>query len=105
MNPRCEDGRMWTTIALIWAICGIGGAVIAQMKGRQPIEGFGLGIAFGVIGVAVESLLPAGMPTAPEGMFANQCNTCNAIQNVSYADPGYDCWRCGRHHTFDIDDD
>ena len=95
---------MWTIIFIAWTLYGIGGAVIALMKDRHALEGFGLGVALGIIGIGIECALPKGMPTAPEGTFAEQCDYCNAIQNVSIAKPEYECWQCGTVKKFRLVD-
>ena len=43
-----------------WVASGILGAWVAGQKGREPIEGFVLGLFFGPIGAVIEALLPMG---------------------------------------------
>ena len=70
---------MTALILVIWLLCGIGGAMIAQSKNRSPWIGAVVGFAGGLIGVFVLALLsktsdeavapalpPAPDPQAPQ---------------------------------------
>jgi DNA-directed RNA polymerase subunit RPC12/RpoP len=83
-------------LIVIWLLCAIFGAVIAQQKGRSGVEGFFLGALLGLIGVAIVALLPSekNLPPVPLGMRSLQCVRCNATQNVPTADYSYECWQC-----------
>lgn len=99
-----QSAAMWMYIAIVWVCFAVGGAVAAHLKNREVVEGLLLGGLLGGIGFLIEISLPAGPPSPPAGMFSEQCDVCNAHQNVSIAKPEYRCWRCGTTKKFRMAD-
>ena len=44
---------------ILWVLCGIGGGMLAQSKGRSFIEGLALGGLLGILGLIIEACLPS----------------------------------------------
>ena len=51
-------GLIYFMLFAINAAFGFLGKYIAELKGRNPMEGFLLGIFLGLLGVLIEALLP-----------------------------------------------
>lgn len=47
-----------TALIIVWLICGIVGALIAQTKNRRPWVGALLGGALGLVGILIVACLP-----------------------------------------------
>lgn len=105
MTQSAAMDQSWLLVVVIWLICATVGSVIAQWKNRNRFEGFILGLLLGLIGIAIESLLPTELPPAPAGSYAYQCPRCNAVQNVRYETLDVECWRCHRKVKFKVDAD
>jgi hypothetical protein len=87
-NPSLSAG-----LGVSWLVCGIIAAVIGLAKNRSAFGWFLLGALFApsVLIVAVLAKLP---PRPPAGMLSVQCPRCNAVQNISYFETTFECWRC-----------
>lgn len=114
MKHRFVDGAMvFAAVVLAIIACGthhlglgwfifflISGAIaqaIARGKNRNQSAWFALGVVF-VGFVLVVALLPKLPAPAPDGMQAESCPRCNAVQNVPAGVPSYTCWRCQEAH-------
>ncbi len=86
-------------VVALLVICAAIAAGIAHAKNLSAGSSFLLGLFFGVIGIAIVAVQQSGLPKAPSGLRAVQCQTCNAIQNVSEADTTFECWQCKRVST------
>lgn len=95
---------MWVYVITVWVCFGVGGGVAAHLKNREVVEGLLLGFLLSGVGFLIEITLPAGPPKPPPGMFSEQCDYCNAVQNVPVANPEYECWRCGVVKKFRLSD-
>lgn len=95
---------MWSFYVTLWLSFALGGGVAAHFKNRSVLEGALLGFLLSGIGFLIELSLPAGPPKPPAGTFVEQCDYCNAVQNVSIKKPEYQCWRCGTTKKFRLAD-
>jgi len=78
---------------VFFMICGAVAQAIARGKNRNQAGWFAAGVLF-VGFVLVVALLPKLPDPAPDGMRAESCPRCNAVQNVPENAPSYTCWRC-----------
>ncbi|MFA4084769.1 hypothetical protein ONA92_24020 [Mycobacteroides salmoniphilum] len=81
---------IWTVLVIALIVGGIT-AAIGNAKGRPWFNGFLWGALTGVFGLAYVAFSP---PPPPKGMWAEKCPYCNARQNVTMGEPGYECWQC-----------
>jgi DNA-directed RNA polymerase subunit RPC12/RpoP len=79
---------------VLWLGCGVIGAVITSSKNRGAGVGLVLGLLLGIIGLIIAACLSRQSPPPPKGMLAVTCPRCNAVQNVPYGQPHYECWQC-----------
>jgi ribosomal protein S27E len=79
---------------VFWFGCMAIGGVITSSKNRGAGTGIVLGLLLGIIGVIIAACLSSQSPPAPAGMIAVKCPRCNAVQNVPYRQPHYECWQC-----------
>lgn len=87
----------WAFLITVGGISGGLGAIIATMRGRPPILGFGLGFALSFLGLLIVTLIPPPAPIITKsGRFDTQCPYCNATQNLTPADDHFSCWQCGQ---------
>ncbi|KAB7752866.1 hypothetical protein [Mycolicibacterium mucogenicum] len=88
-------------VVLWFLTAGVVGALIAQAVGSERDIGFLWGAFLGVIGWTVVVLRARdGMP----GRLRVRCPYCEAPQNLSAGETGYQCWRCHQHTITDTDD-
>lgn len=63
------SSTIWIALAILWVLCGIGAALIAQYKKQNVAAFFILGFFLGVIGLVIAAVAPSrdesGMPTGP----------------------------------------
>jgi hypothetical protein len=72
-------------------ICGVIAAMIGQSKNLSAGSSFAWGAILGIIGIVIVVLQSPG---APVGMSAAKCPRCNAVQNVRFDQPSFECWQC-----------
>jgi uncharacterized membrane protein YeaQ/YmgE (transglycosylase-associated protein family) len=91
-------------ITIILLVCGIIAAVIGQARGSGAVMSFLFGAIFGLIGIALLAVLPAGRTSGAEwGGRRIKCTCCGARQDIAIEDKRFDCRRCGRHHVLIAD--
>lgn len=85
----------WLVAIAFWCLIWGGiAALIGQRKNLGAGGPFALGVVLGIIGVIIVICQKSGLPPAPSGMRAVKCPRCNAVQNIAWAAPSYDCWQC-----------
>lgn len=80
-------------------ICGAIAAGIGHAKNLSAGTSFLFGLFLGVIGIAIVAVQQSGLPKAPSGLRAVECQTCNAAQNVPEGTSTFECWQCKRVST------
>ncbi|MBX7450397.1 hypothetical protein GR927_20625 [Mycolicibacterium sp. 3033] len=89
-------------LIVIWLFFAAACALIADLKNLRPrLAFFLLGLATGVIGLAIASLMRPGLPEPPPGMQATRCPRCNAVQNLDSDVDVYECWQCHDENELD----
>lgn len=81
-------------LLVVWVLCGIASAVIANAKNRSAFGWFILGLLLGVLGLLIIAVLPQQAPLPPLGMRRVNCVRCTAVQNVPASDTTFECWQC-----------
>jgi len=81
-------------LLIVWIICGFAASGVGKEKNRDAFGSFCWGLFLGVFGVIIVALLPTGSPPPPQGMSAQKCLRCNAVQNIPQTDESYECWQC-----------
>lgn len=82
--------------------CGALAGYIAAYRRGNGIPYFFLGVALGLLGVAVALLVPF-KPRTPRGWRGVRCPRCSAEQNVQPGQQGFECWRCGDEFPLEWD--
>lgn len=82
-------------VAMFWGlIFGAISSIIGQRKNLSGGGSFCWGFFLGIIGLIVVIAQKPGLPPAPPGLYATKCPRCNAVQNVPYDAPTFECWQC-----------
>lgn len=57
-NGGIMDASIWIGVVLVWVLCGIASAAIANSKGRDPVGYFFVGLLLGLIGLIIAAAVP-----------------------------------------------
>ena len=95
-------------VYVIWLMCAVGSAAIAQGKWLSPVHGFVVGILLGPIGLLIAIFQRVPMPAAPRpvpqgvvipgqpvAMVTAQCGHCQNFNQVPATAPQFACGQCG----------
>jgi hypothetical protein len=58
---------MWATLVLLWVVCGLGSAWLADRKGRDPSNWFFAGAVAGPLGLIITASMPNRAAPTPGG--------------------------------------
>lgn len=81
----------WLYVALL---CGGIASAIGYHRNLNRVRAFIWGAAFGIFGIILACVWPAGLPKAPDGMRAVKCQRCNTAQNVPLEKLRATCYQC-----------
>jgi hypothetical protein len=83
---------MWLFIPLVWVICGLAGATVAEHRGLDKSKGFRTAFWWGPVGLLIVAMRKEDV------VRGARCQHCGAVQDsMKVTQRSFACWKCHKH--------